>query len=589
MFQASLRQDAYYQDGPCKTLVVEEDNVHSCFLQLTPTTPHSLKQQDDGSHRHHFDKELRIPTISGKMFSFIFYLSLLLPATVYGKDYFTAAVFEHRVQNYDSMDKTPLEVKNSNLQYYKKAVEVAAEKGADIILFNEYGTFQIRSRDRLLRYAEYVPDPRKQKFNPCTENVKDTHVLYTLSCLARENNIYIFANLIAMESCESTCDVDQIDSCEFNCPEDGVYFFNTDVVFDREGNIVARYRKVHPFFEVVNAPEKPEFETFETDFGKFGMVVCFDLVFGEAVLLAEKHGIDTLLYATYWYDDMLVLHSVEYQQSWAIANGVNVLAANTHAPGTGSLGSGIYSKTNGALIYTYEPDGKSKLLIANVPIKENVKIPDISSMIEIAPDEAIPKIETGEKFPENSYEKIAGPAIDKYGDYKYYKSQFENYTLTKLEKPSGEIQACSNEFCCSLSYSTQNLQEDFYLAAYSGLNHVKNYFQWCEEACVLTRCDPLDGKPCVVQPPTSKTVFQAVELKGNFKAKRVYPTVSKTRKRLAPKREWDFNRNEAETTLAFQSDSDVPLLKVGLLGRCYEKDPLFVPYYPTQFKKQPLV
>ncbi|GIX74706.1 pantetheinase [Caerostris extrusa] len=462
-----------------------------------------------------------------KMILVLFYLSVFLPATVFGKDYFTAAVFEHRLQNFDALDKTPLEVKNSNLKYFKKAVEVSAQKGADIILFNEYGTYFTRSRERLLSYAEYVPDPRIQKFNPCTKNNKDGHVLYTLSCLARENNIYIVANLVSMQSCDSTCDADQIDSCEFNCPEDGVFFYNTDVAFDREGNIVARYHKVHPYFEIVNAPEEPEFAIFETDFGKFGMVVCFDLVFEVAVLFVEEHGIDTLLFPTYWFDDIVVLNAVELQQSWAITNGVNLLAANTHAPGTGSLGSGIYSKADGALVYTYEPDGKSKLLIANLPIKENVKIPDISSMTEIVPDKAIPKIETGEKFPENT--------------------------------------------------------------AYSGLNHVKNYFQWCEEACVLTRCDPLDGKPCVAQPPTSKTVFQAVELKGNFKAKRVYPTVSMTKKRLASKGEWDFNQNEVETILAFQSHSDVPLLKVGLLGRCYEKDPVFVPYYPTQFKKQPLM
>ncbi len=34
----------------------------------------------------------------------------------------------------------------------------------------------------------------------------------------------------------------------------------------------------------------------------------------------------------------------------------------------GSLGSGIYSGENGAIVYSDIPDGKSKLLIADIPI-----------------------------------------------------------------------------------------------------------------------------------------------------------------------------------------------------------------------------
>ncbi|GFY64339.1 vascular non-inflammatory molecule 3 [Trichonephila inaurata madagascariensis] len=36
-------------------------------------------------------------------------------------------------------------------------------------------------------------------------------------------------------------------------------------------------------------------------------------------------------------------------------------------PKTGTLGSGIYSAHKGALIYTHNPDFRTKLLISNVP------------------------------------------------------------------------------------------------------------------------------------------------------------------------------------------------------------------------------
>ncbi|GFS94308.1 vascular non-inflammatory molecule 3 [Nephila pilipes] len=498
--------------------------------------------------------------------------------TFLGKDYFTAAVFEHRPQN--SFGKEPVEIKSANLQYYTKAIELAAEKGADIILFNEYGTFVYpRSRENFRKFAEHVPDPKKIKFNPCTEHATDRPVLYTMSCLARKNKIYTVINLADIQPCVGSCDADKIDSCSTKCPDDGVHFYNTDVVFDREGNIVARYYKMHPYFEVVDTLDN--FITFETDFGKFGMIVCFDSVFEESVRLVKEYGIDTLLFPTYWFDDIVPFNAVEFQQSWAIANDVNFIAANTQFPATGSLGSGIYSKKDGALVYTYEPDGKSKLLVANVRIKGDSDIPDISSITVVTPNEFIPKVEKGEKFPKYSYEKFVGPAKNVYEDYRCYNHTFENYTLTKLEKPSGKIEACSNGFCCSLSYSTHKLQDDFYLAAFNGLNNVRGYFHWWEEVCILVRCDPLEGKPCVMVPSRSKTVFEKVDLRGHFKAEVIYPTVSKNKFRLAPKKEWDIKRNDDEVTLSYQSNSEEPLMKVGILGRDYERDPPFIPYYPN--------
>lgn len=514
------------------------------------------------------------------MYSFIFFLSLFLPATVLGKDYFTAAVFEHRPEN--NLGKEPVDIKSANLHYYIKATKIAAEKGADIIVFNEYGTFVYPfTRENFMKLAEHVPDPKKKKFNPCTEHAIDRPVLYTVSCLARENKIYTLINLADVQPCEESCDADKI-HCSTKCPEDGVFFYNTDVVFDREGNIIARYYKMHPYFEIVNTLEEPNFITFETDFGKFGMIVCFDSIFEEAVRLVKDYGIDTLLFPTYWFDDIVPFNAVEFQQSWAIANDVNFIAANTHFPGTGSLGSGIYSKKDGALVYTYEPDGKSKLLVANVRIKEGSDIPDISSITVITRDDVIPKVETGEKFPEECYEKIVGPAKDQYEDYRCFKQKLENYTLTKLEKPAGKIEACNNGFCCSLSYSARELQEDFYLAAFNGLSNVRGYFHWWEEVCILTRCDPFEGKPCALLPPRSKTVFDKFKLKGHFKAQAIYPTVSKNNARLAPKKEWDIERNVDEVILTYKSKSDEPLLRAGLLGRNYERDPPFIPFYHSK-------
>ncbi|XP_054715439.1 biotinidase-like [Uloborus diversus] len=515
--------------------------------------------------------------IKGKITFSVFLI--ILPTVVFGKDYFTAAVFEHRPR--DEFFQEPKTIITNNLDFYERAAKVAAEKGADIILFNEYGVFpyaENETRENLRQFMEYIPNPGKKVFNPCVEETKDRTILYTLSCIARKNNMYVVANMGDIQPCEGTCDSQKVEGCSTKCPPDEVFMYNTDVAFDREGTLKAKYHKQHLFYEVLNTPEEPEFVTFKTEFGVFGMIVCFDSVFQESVILADQ-GIDTLLYPTLWFEDELPLNSPEWEQSWALANKVNFFAANAQIPGLGSLGSGIFSKTDGALVYTYDPDGESKLLVANVKLRDDAKVDTNASITIIGNTFNRAKDETGANFPDICYDKIIGEAGNLYTDYRCYKSQTENYTLVKLTKPSGKLEACNNGFCCSLTYTADDIKEDFYLTAFSGMNNVKGYYHWCEETCLLMRCDPFDGKPCVVQPPSSKAVFTSLEMKGKFSSQRIYATVSKNRHRLAPKSEWYYTISGSEAKLNYRSQENISLLKAGFLGRCYNRDPPFVSFY----------
>lgn len=62
-----------------------------------------------------------------------------------------------------------------------------------------------------------------------------TPVQERLSCLAKENSIYIVANIGDKKPCNTT---------DPQCPRDGRYQYNTNVVFDSEGRLTARYHKV---------------------------------------------------------------------------------------------------------------------------------------------------------------------------------------------------------------------------------------------------------------------------------------------------------------------------------------------------------
>ena len=86
---------------------------------------------------------------------------------------------------------------------------------------------------------------------------------------------------------------------------DGEKLYNTCFVFDREGNQVARHRKIHLFDAAVNdGPHFQESATlspgdqltlFDTEFGKLGVCVCFDIRFPELFLLMSKAGAQAVI------------------------------------------------------------------------------------------------------------------------------------------------------------------------------------------------------------------------------------------------------------------------------------------------------
>jgi N-carbamoylputrescine amidase len=120
-------------------------------------------------------------------------------------------------------------------------------------------------------------------------------------------------------------------------------YHNTAVVFDKDGSMAGKYRKMHipddPGFheKYYFTPGDLGFKPIETSIGKLGVLICWDQWFPEAARLMTLAGADLLIYPTAIGWDKQDGREEQYRQleawitiqrSHAIANGLPVIACN---------------------------------------------------------------------------------------------------------------------------------------------------------------------------------------------------------------------------------------------------------------------
>jgi predicted amidohydrolase len=108
---------------------------------------------------------------------------------------------------------------------------------------------------------------------------------------------------------------------------DGDFAFNAAVIVDRRGNLVAKQRKVHPYW-----PEEPlgvspgdTFEVFSLDFGVVGIMICYDSWWPESARLLALKGAEVILFPNAGYEEKIL-------PARAIDNNVFVIASTLYSP-----------------------------------------------------------------------------------------------------------------------------------------------------------------------------------------------------------------------------------------------------------------
>lgn len=185
-----------------------------------------------------------------------------------------------------------------------------AEQGAQLVVLQELhnSSYFCQTEDiSLFDLAESIPGPSTDFY----------------SQLAKRHNVVLVTSLFEKRSA-------------------GLYH-NTAVVFDNDGSIAGKYRKMHipddpAYYEKFYfTPGDLGFEPIQTSVGKLGVLVCWDQWYPEAARLMALAGAEILIYPT-----AIGFESSDHedekkrqldawmisQRGHAVANGIPVIAVN---------------------------------------------------------------------------------------------------------------------------------------------------------------------------------------------------------------------------------------------------------------------
>ncbi len=199
--------------------------------------------------------------------------------------------------------------KNETVKKTVKLIREASKNGVKLIILQE------------LHQSEYFCQTEDTKFFKYASSFKEDILFW--ADIAKRNSIVLVTSLFEKRTA-------------------GLYH-NTAVVFDSDGTIMGKYRKMHipddpAFYEKFYFTEGDlGFEPIDTSIGRLGVLICWDQWFPEASRVMALKGAEILIYPTAigWFEsdsrrekDRQLDSWITIQRSHAIANGLFVASCN---------------------------------------------------------------------------------------------------------------------------------------------------------------------------------------------------------------------------------------------------------------------
>jgi predicted amidohydrolase len=176
----------------------------------------------------------------------------------------------------------------ANVEEFGRWIDRAAREKPDVICLPE-GTTMVGTGLTYAQAAEPIPGPTSER----------------LGEMAREHNCYI-------EACYNE--------------RDGRGVYNTAILLDRKGELVGKYRKAYLPREEVDGGVTPgdDCPVFDTDFGKVGMMICWDVQYVEPAQLMALKGAEIILLPIWGGNETLMKARAIENQVFLVSCGYDV-------------------------------------------------------------------------------------------------------------------------------------------------------------------------------------------------------------------------------------------------------------------------
>mmetsp|Transcript_13922 Transcript_13922/g.30025 ORF Transcript_13922/g.30025 Transcript_13922/m.30025 type:complete len:455 (-) Transcript_13922:156-1520(-) len=223
----------------------------------------------------------------------------------------------------------------------------AAAEGATLLVLPEYGVTGFYKGTKaewvIHGYAEELP---KARGVPCRDG--DDRAVAGLSCIAREQGIALVANIMEWDSSE-------------------MRMYNCDIVLDRDGTLVGKYRKMNLWGEApnVDAASCSPGDFTLADGTRIGVITCADLIYEHPLKDLLARGVRNFVMPAAWSNEMADMQVMAYAQGWSAATGASLVLSN-HRRASES-GSGIW-QAGLPIATTYHPGSdKASVVVGAVP------------------------------------------------------------------------------------------------------------------------------------------------------------------------------------------------------------------------------
>jgi predicted amidohydrolase len=191
-----------------------------------------------------------------------------------------------------------------NLKEFGEYARQAGQQGADIVCLPE-GITLVGTQKNYVDASESIPGPTSDY----------------LGQIAKEEGMYIVAGILE---------------------RDGNAVFNTAILLDREGQVAGKYRKVCLPREEIEGGVSPgqEFPVFDTDFGRIGIMICWDVAFPEPARQLALQGAEIILLPIWGGNlDLAKARAIENQiylvsSTYSMRTGIFDLEGNLMVEGT---------------------------------------------------------------------------------------------------------------------------------------------------------------------------------------------------------------------------------------------------------------